>query len=169
MPFDYNLSQFFFAWGRSLPPALVASLATYLIWVLAAYTIISLRRNGRTLSRALATALAALLFNLLITWFYFRARPFLALSFAPVIDLSPLSKSFPSDHAALAWSLAGTLWWQNKKIARWWLPGALAFLISFGRLLAGVHYFSDVLAGALIGLALSYIAFKAIVITKEKQ
>lgn len=168
--FAYNFSQLFFDLGRSLPPALVAGLATYLIWILAGYTVLLSRPvKPGNLARILVAAAGALLFNLFITWFYFRARPFVALGFQPIIDLSPWSKSFPSDHAALAWCLAGAAWWQNKKSGRWWWPVALAVLISLGRVLAGVHYLSDVIAGAAIGLASSYIVFQTIAIAKKKQ
>lgn len=155
---DYNLSQFLFSLGRLLPAPVVAALATYLIWALAGYVVFMARRPAW--ARAALSAGAALLFNLLITWVYFRARPFVDLNFKPIIDLSAWSKSFPSDHAAIAWSLAGTWWWQNKKSAGRWLAPAMAILISAGRVLAGVHYLSDVLAGGLIGWGASYLAYR---------
>ena len=60
--------------------------------------------------------------------------------------------SFPSDHAALFFALAAVVWRQSR-----WL-GLLAMLSAlFGvlpRVYLGLHYLSDVMAGAALGIAL---------------
>jgi undecaprenyl-diphosphatase len=75
-------------------------------------------------------------------------------------DFNPSShaewSSFPSDHAVLLCSLAAGLW----TISRAW--GALAFIWVLGfvfpvRLILGLHYPSDILAGGLVGVAIVWL------------
>ncbi|MDD5193437.1 MAG: phosphatase PAP2 family protein [Candidatus Nanoarchaeia archaeon] len=66
--------------------------------------------------------------------------------------------SFPSGHAVLVFAVLPIL---NKefKIFRWiWL--AFAVLVCFSRLYFGMHYLSDVLAGAVIGYSIGLLMIK---------
>lgn len=157
---DSQISQYFFALGRSLPSALVQFLATDFFWVLLAWVLFlsclaGRHRRWRLWAQAAAAALIALAINAVIGWLYFRHRPFVEMLFAPLIDISSLEKSFPSDHAAAAFALAGTIWLQKKESGLAALIAAL--LIAVGRVLAGVHYFSDIAAGAGVGLAVAWV------------
>ncbi len=84
-----------------------------------------------------------------------RARPFVA---HPQID--PLyvvhSSSFPAGHAATAAAGATLL----SYIAPRAMPGfiLLAAAIAYSRVFVGVHYPGDVLAGALVGAAIGFVA-----------
>lgn len=65
-----------------------------------------------------------------------------------------LDFSFPSRHAAGAFSLATVLGARVKKLL---LPLAvLATLVAFGRVYIGVHYPLDVLVGAVLGITIGY-------------
>ena len=67
-------------------------------------------------------------------------------------------KSFPSGHASLAFSAAASLSLQYKK---WYvtLPAYLwASSVGYSRLYLGVHYPSDVLMGAAVGIGSAYLA-----------
>jgi membrane-associated phospholipid phosphatase len=97
-----------------------------------------------------AAAAAAYLFNALVGLVWFRPRPFVSLRFVnQLIDVSPLNKSFPSDHAAVAFALACSMALVRPKWA--WAALAAAAMVAFGRVLVGVHYPTDVLAGAVLG------------------
>ena len=91
-----------------------------------------------------------------IRFFYHRPRPFTAFSFQPLFP--DTAWSFPSGHAAFFFALATAVYLYNKK----WGVGffVAATFISVSRVAAGVHYPSDVLAGALLGALIAYIVFK---------
>ena len=95
--------------------------------------------------------------HLLVAWlkvFTGRERPFVYFEqnglTAHVLFERRKDFSFPSGHAALSFASAVMLnsLYQNKLA---WLY-ALAFLISFSRIYVGVHFPSDVLGGALLGM-----------------
>ena len=66
----------------------------------------------------------------------------------------PTDYSFPSGHAATSFFAAAILTYYHRKKRALFL--ILAILISFSRIYLGVHYFGDVLAGAIIGLFIAY-------------
>jgi len=66
--------------------------------------------------------------------------------------------SFPSGHAQTAAVLWGWLAWEIRRPWAYWVGAVLIVGIAFSRVYLGVHYPSDVIAGALIGL-LTLIAY----------
>jgi undecaprenyl-diphosphatase len=91
-----------------------------------------------------------------------RERPCRAMEHIRLILPCPKSFSMPSGHAITSFAVAAPLFYLPRAyIALIWrlYPVVLASLIAFSRLYLGVHYPTDVLAGAflgaLIGLALS--------------
>jgi len=75
-----------------------------------------------------------------------------------------ITYSMPSSHATVAFALVPFAFKINKKAGISILITAI--LISFSRMYQGFHYLSDVLAGALLGTAISFLILK---LTKEKQ
>lgn len=64
--------------------------------------------------------------------------------------------SMPSGHATMAFALAATLLLTTPQLRRPWLAGLLAayaLLTAVSRIVLGVHYVSDVVAGACLGVA----------------
>jgi undecaprenyl-diphosphatase len=65
-------------------------------------------------------------------------------------------QSFPSGHATTAFALAMAVGFLSR---RWFYPALVfAVAIAASRVIVGVHYPSDVLAGALVGVAGAYVA-----------
>jgi hypothetical protein len=110
---------------------------------------IDARRRERW-GRATATVGITYALNTALKLLIRRRRPELA--GLPPLAHTPTRLSFPSAHAST--SFAGAF-----AFARLGLPAAplyaLALKLSFSRLYLGVHYPSDVLAGALLGTALA--------------
>jgi undecaprenyl-diphosphatase len=88
-------------------------------------------------------------------YFVYRHRPF-----EHQIGPSERTHSFPSGHTATSFAAATVLAWYAPRW-RWWFY-ALACLIAFSRLYLGVHYPTDVLAGALLGTATALLLRAAI-------
>jgi undecaprenyl-diphosphatase len=71
-----------------------------------------------------------------------------------VIDL-PTSASFPSGHATTAFAAAVAL---SLLVPRWrWPALALAALVAYSRVYLGVHYVTDIVAGAMLGSAVAWL------------
>lgn len=92
----------------------------------------------------------------------FRDRPFIAQPhfFLARIDEDELHNSFPSGHTTVAFSTATTLAINYRK---WYVivPAyAWAGAIGYSRMRLGVHYPSDVLAGAVTGAAGAWLSYK---------
>lgn len=115
--------------------------------------------------RAGALALGAMLLGLLVTNVTIkplisRPRPWLDWPIVPLVtERDP--NSFPSGHTCAAF--AAGLSWARALPWRWGRLAAvvLAVLMGLSRLYVGVHYPSDVLAGALIGSLCAWVVRKA--------
>jgi len=144
--------------------------ATYLIWFLFAWFLIAFVWHKRAgLKEFLIFAIGGGLIYILsyiIELFWFRLRPFAAEHLIPLIEKSVTSKSFPSDHTAAAFFVVTLLVAHRKS---WWWALVLASLVGLSRIAVGVHYPSDVLVGAGLGVTLAVVALKVekILITKK--
>lgn len=78
-----------------------------------------------------------------------RNRPFLSYEVVQLIAKG-MEKSFPSGHAAAFFAIAAGMYLYNKKVGLWLF--VTATIISLARVISGVHYPSDILAGALVGI-----------------
>lgn len=87
-----------------------------------------------------------------------RARPFVADPHGVhLFSGHAADPSFPSDHATGAFAVAMAIWLRNR---RWGTVALIAAaVLSVGRVAIGVHYPSDVLAGAALGCAAALLLF----------
>jgi undecaprenyl-diphosphatase len=83
-----------------------------------------------------------------------ETRPCQALSNILVIATCGKDASFPSDHAVMAGAVAAGLVMVTRR-ALAWVAFAAALLVAFSRLYVAAHYPHDVLAGLLLGAAVS--------------
>jgi undecaprenyl-diphosphatase len=80
-----------------------------------------------------------------------RARPFVDHPHAHLFLAHAADPGFPSDHATGAFAIAFALVLRHRVLGI--VALVLALVLSVGRVALGVHYPSDVFAGALLGLA----------------
>lgn len=69
-----------------------------------------------------------------------------------------LTHSFPSAHTALAIVNATLLAWFYPELRYWF--GTLAAVVGLSRLVLGVHYPTDVFAGAVIGMSVAWLVWR---------
>lgn len=88
-----------------------------------------------------------------------RARPYLAHPEEIVGRVDEILSSFPSGHAAVSSSIATML---SLRYPKWYViaPSALwSLTMSCSRMHLGVHYFTDVLAGTLLGSGVAVLVY----------
>jgi membrane-associated phospholipid phosphatase len=113
-------------------------------------------RNERRAGAVLATAAAglALLINQPIAHSVDRLRPYLAHpAHANLLISRSHDPSFPSDHATGAVALAFGIWLYDRTLGIVLL--VIAAVLAFSRVYVGTHYPGDVIAGALISMAVA--------------
>ena len=134
----------------------VFAVATVALWLLA--------RPGapRTWKLACGSALAAsalaLLVNQAIAHLWSRSRPFAAHSDATVFGARSHDPSFPSDHASAAFAIAVTVFLFDRVVGGIFMLAATS--IAAGRIVTGVHYPADVVAGVLVGTAAALVVVR---------
>ncbi|MQF68891.1 phosphatase PAP2 family protein [SAR202 cluster bacterium AD-804-J14_MRT_500m] len=111
-------------------------------------------RQWSILSAVLALGLANLIV-LLSNDLYFRPRPFIENELTLILYM-PTDSSFPANPAVLSFALASSLWRNHKRISLTLMITASVWC--FSRVVGGVFYISDVLAGAIIGMAIALLA-----------
>lgn len=109
------------------------------------------KRQAAVLRAIIAVPLSGLILEVMNA-FYFRPRPFTDHE-VHLLFYHPSDSSFPSNAATVAWAMAIALWTGDPKMGR--IGMVLATGISWARVYGGVHYPLDVVAGGLLGAALS--------------
>jgi undecaprenyl-diphosphatase len=127
-------------------------------------------RRGAVLSGVIACIAAIVAGRTLALTLPFRERPLRNLAFqfrTPYgVDEHTLIhwSSFPSDHAALFFALATSIFFVSRRAGILAYVHAL-FVVCFTRIYLGFHYPTDILAGALLGIGIASL-FNTITIRK---
>lgn len=126
-----------------------------LIWVLLSVALLFTKKYRKWGILALLALLCGhILGNVIIKPWIQRPRPF---SFVPDMTLlipPPTDFSFPSGHTMSSFIAATVFFFMDRKMGL--LAYCLAALISFSRLYLYVHFPSDVLSGAILGVLLAW-------------
>lgn len=137
----------------------ITFLASFLIWIMFAALFFLWFFDGRIKRRHVVRALLASLFawslSQIIKSFVPTLRPFELNNVPPLTITIPTDAAFPSGHAASAFGLATSVYAQNKKAGLVFIISALA--VGLGRVVGNVHYISDIIGGALLGVSAAFI------------
>ncbi|MFH1401952.1 MAG: phosphatase PAP2 family protein [Parcubacteria group bacterium] len=136
--------------------------AEYFQYVIGIILLIVILKNfKKNLAMSISVISAVFLSRVVITeairYFFPISRPFVAMRVNQLLSHSE-SASLPSGHAALFFALAAAAYFYNKKLGIFFFISA--FLISISRVFAGIHWPSDILAGALVGIFSGWLANK---------
>jgi undecaprenyl-diphosphatase len=138
------------------------NLALISVGILALYTLY--QKKYASLGILTFCTSLALMFTFVFKKVIQRSRPDIALRL-----VSESSFSYPSGHATVAFTIypiLGIWLYANTNLRKPWKFIISVFLILFAcliglsRLYLGVHYFSDILAGSIVGLCTSWMFFK---------
>ena len=130
-----------------------------LILLLFVFLIVNFKKYWKMVVSAIASAiLARLVFVEIIRWLLPRQRPFIANNNVNLLLNHSASPSFPSGHAAFFFAVSAIVYFYNKKAGILFLIGA--FLICLARVFVGVHWPSDVTAGAFVGAFSAWLIFR---------
>lgn len=128
---------------------------TYLIGLwFSGHSTNEVKANRERAIYVVCSALLALGINQVFGFFWFRERPYLN---QPVKALMPIAadSSFPSDHSAGSFSIAGSIVLGQKVCGL--LLTVFAALVAVSRIYVGAHYPTDVIGGMIIGLMSSWV------------
>ena len=130
-----------------------------IIWIVLAVVLLILpktRKAGIIVAAALLMDL--ILCNLILKNLVARVRPYDVNTAIAILIKMPLDFSFPSGHTAASFAAMTALFLAKMKKA-WIAALVLAVLIAFSRLYFYVHYPTDVLGGAIVGILSGIIGY----------
>lgn len=146
-----------------LADSIIVFFAEYLAYILVAVFFVLVYLSKERLREkivmisivAFSSLFARYVITELIRFFYHRPRPFLTYH---VHQLLPeTSYSFPSGHSTFFFAFSYAIYLYNKKWGVWFLGATVLMTIS--RIMAGVHYPSDIVGGAIIGILAAKLSF----------
>lgn len=130
------------------------------IWILLTIILLVIpktRKSGVILAAALIVDL--ILCNVILKPLVARIRPFDVNTAIQLIIAKPQDYSFPSGHTAASVASVVALYLAGEK-RLWKIALILACFIAFSRMYLYVHYPTDVLGGAVVGVISGYIGYK---------
>ncbi len=123
------------------------------LWLVLAFVMTCSERYRRMgVAVVVSLAVTLIVVDILVKPYVGRVRPFEVTDF-PLIVPAPTSFSFPSGHTAYAFAAATCIAYYNRK----WGIMALVFaaIVGLSRMYLYVHWPTDVLAGAIVGMVIA--------------
>lgn len=163
MNIDHKLSHGLFNIARShwVGRHLAILAGTHIIWMMLGVLLAATawHSDTRTFAVNKETLLVPVLLlpawgvTMLLSKFVNRERPFEELHEKPLIVPFVRTASFPSAHATFAFSMTAMCLLLFPSLLPYMLGAAL--VVTLGRVAAGLHFFSDIVVGALVGLGIT--------------
>lgn len=125
-----------------------------IIWILASVILLFFRKHRKVgITMIVGLILGFIIGNLFLKNIVGRLRPFEVVDGINLLINAPTDSSFPSGHTLASVTSACIIFQNYKKIGIFFI--VLASLIAFSRLYLYVHFPSDVLFGAILGVIIA--------------
>lgn len=122
-----------------------------MVWIALTAVLLLVPKTRRTgVIVAMALILDLLLCNCLLKPLVARTRPYVINSAVEILIPKPVDYSFPSGHSAASFAVVTALYCVHSRLR--YPAFVLSLMMAFSRMYLYVHYPSDVLGGALIGM-----------------
>lgn len=154
-----------FAHRSSALDATLVFLAADLVWVVLVVVFFYLLKSKdkraalRDIVIVFGAALVGVIVATILKNIFQTLRPFDALPSVQSL-ISESGFAFPSGHTTLLASIAGVLWFQDKKAGI--LVGLATVLVGLARIAVGVHWPIDILGGILVGATIGVLVYRIV-------
>lgn len=139
---------------------LILDSGNYLLIIMyTALTVSWWKKRREALIHALLSSLLAWVIAGFIKDIFPTPRPFISNGFMPLDRIGLDKGSFPSTHASAAFAFGVSAFMHDGPIGIAMLTGS--FLIGLTRIIGNVHYPVDILGGAILGIIVAYLVFRA--------
>lgn len=128
----------------------------FLLFCLLLFLLKDVKKYWRMVAEALVAAVfVRFVMAEIIRRIYFRPRPFVYHHVNLFISYSAKEASFPSGHASFYFALSTIIYGYHKKAGIVFYCGSALIVIS--RVFVGIHWPSDILAGAVLGIVMGLV------------
>lgn len=164
MPFEFEFLDFLQTMHTPLITKIMKATSKLgdagFIWILLAGVLLMIPKTRKVgILVSVALLLDVLTCNVILKPLIARTRPYDVNTAVELLIRAPRDYSFPSGHTAASFAAAAALWFADKKKIA--IPAlVLAVLIAFSRMYFYVHYPTDVLGGAILGMVCGWLSYK---------
>ena len=164
MPFEFEFLDFLQTMHTPLITKIMKAASKLgdagFVWILLTGVLLVIPKTRKVgILVSVALLLDVLTCNVILKPLIARTRPYDVNKAVELLIRAPRDYSFPSGHTAASFAAAAALWFADKKKLA--IPAlVLAVLIAFSRMYFYVHYPTDVLGGAILGMVCGWLSYK---------